>query len=121
MPPNKSTDHGLVFSTEQGRICPACKNPSKEGTCRKTASVFPSDGIIRIGLERKGRKGQGVTLVMGLPLDPDELRKKARDLKKKCGCGGSIKNGMVEIQGDHRDMLMADFTEQGYKVKRVGG
>lgn len=72
-------------------------------------------------METKGRKGKGVTLVTGLALDPDELRKMVLSLKKKCGCGGSIKDGVVEIQGDHREMLMAEFAAQGYKVKLSGG
>lgn len=72
-------------------------------------------------METKGRKGKGVTLVRGLPLGPEELAKMARDLKKKCGCGGSLKEGVVEIQGDQRDILMAELAAQGYKVKRAGG
>lgn len=115
------SDGGLVFSTEPGRISPACKKPSTQRGCRENSTLSLSDGIVRISMETKGRKGKGVTLVTGLALEPDELRSIVRDLKKKCGCGGAIKDGVFEIQGDHRDLLMAEFATQGYKVKRVGG
>ncbi|MDD3813758.1 MAG: translation initiation factor Sui1 [Desulfocapsaceae bacterium] len=121
MSKKNSRDVGLVFSTEQGRICPTCKKASSQCDCRKNSTVPFSDGLVRISMETKGRRGKGVTLVTGLALDPEELRSIARDLKKKCGCGGAIKDGVLEIQGDHRDLLMAEFSAQGYKVKRVGG
>ncbi|MBU0664056.1 MAG: translation initiation factor Sui1 [Proteobacteria bacterium] len=121
MSKKNSRDGGLVFSTEPGRICLACKKLSSQCGCRKESTIPLSDGIVRISMETKGRKGKGVTLVTGLALDPEELRKIVRELKKKCGCGGAIKDGVLEIQGDHRDLLMAEFAAQGYKVKRVGG
>lgn len=71
--------------------------------------------------ETKGRKGKGVTLVTGVPLDDDELKKLGKTFKQKCGGGGSVKNGIIEIQGDHRDMLEKLLTGLGYKVKRAGG
>ncbi len=121
MSKKNSSNGGLVFSTEQGSICPACKKTTSQCGCRQKSTVSLSDGIVRIGIETKGRKGKGVTLVTGLAIDSDALRIIVRELKKKCGCGGSIKDGVVEIQGDHRDLLMAEFAAQGYKVKRVGG
>lgn len=119
MSQKNSRDGGLVFSTEQGRTCPACGRPSAECSCSKKAVALSPDGIVRISRETKGRKGKGVTKVTGLPLAPEQLQEMALSLKKKCGCGGAIKNGVIEIQGDHLDLLMADLAAQGYKVKRV--
>jgi translation initiation factor 1 len=120
MSQKNNRDGGLVFSTDQGRTCPACGQPSTECSCRKKSVVVSPDGIVRISRETKGRKGKGVTKVTGLALAPEQLKELALSLKKKCGCGGAIKDGVIEIQGDHRDMLMADLAAQGYKVKRVG-
>jgi translation initiation factor 1 len=71
--------------------------------------------------ETKGRKGKGVSLVVGLPLDSTGLKKMARQLKQKCGSGGTVKDGVIEIQGDHRDTLMNVLVKLGYTVKRAGG
>jgi translation initiation factor 1 len=71
--------------------------------------------------ETKGRKGKGVTLIAGVPLGNDELKILAKTLKQKCGSGGSVKDGVIEIQGDHRDMLEQELASLGYKVKRAGG
>lgn len=81
----------------------------------------PSDGVVRLMRETKGRKGKGVTLITGLPLAGKELKKLAKSLKQKCGCGGSVKGGVVEIQGDQRDVLEQELCALGYKVKRAGG
>lgn len=71
--------------------------------------------------ETKGRKGKGVTLIGGLPLTEEGLKKMAKTLKQKCGSGGSVKNGLIEIQGDHRDLLEKELAGLGYKVKQAGG
>ncbi len=80
-----------------------------------------SDGIVRVGRETKGRKGKGMTLISGVPLLPDELKKLAQELKKKCGTGGTLKDGVIEIQGDHRDALIELLKAKGWTVKRSGG
>ncbi|MBU0483231.1 MAG: translation initiation factor Sui1 [Proteobacteria bacterium] len=116
---NKNT--GLVYSTESGRICPACNNQTVKCVCQKLQSVPKSDGIVRLIRETKGRKGKGVTLITGLPLDHEGLKKIATSLKQKCGSGGSLKNGVIEIQGDHREVLENELSKLGYKVKRAGG
>ena len=112
----------LVYSDEIGPTCRKCGQPLKKCRCNNT-SVNPgkSDGIIRIQRETKGRKGKGVTLVTGVPLAGDELKALSKTLKQKCGTGGTIKNGMIEIQGDHRDLLMNLLQEKGWKVKIAGG
>ncbi len=113
-------DTGLVYSTEFGRMCPRCNQPSGKCTCKKKTPPAKNDGIVRLMRETKGRKGKGVTLITGLPLDAEELKKLAKSLKQKCGSGGSVKNGIIEIQGDHRDGLEKELTGLGYKVKRAG-
>ena len=79
------------------------------------------DGIVRVGRETKGRKGGGVTVIMGVPLEGDELTAFAKELKQRLGCGGALKDGVIEIQGDKRDQLVAELTKRGWTVKRVGG
>jgi len=119
----KHTDErGLVYSTDTGRMCPECRRPSGQCRCRQKAASAPSGGrTVRVGRQTKGRKGKGVTVVTGLPLAPAELEKLARDLKKKCGSGGTVRDGVIEIQGEHRDALVEELGRRGYSVKRSGG
>jgi len=109
-----------VYSTAQGRLCSGCGQPKLRCLCRKKETP-KTDGIVRVGRETKGRKGSGVTLITGIPLADAPLKEMASQLKKRCGSGGTIKNGIIEIQGDHRDFLIEELEKQGYKVKRVGG
>jgi len=104
-------DLDIVYSTEKGRIRPE----------KKKLTALKGDGIVRVGRETKGRKGKGMTVVTGVPLHPDGLRNLAKQLKQKCGTGGTIKDGKIEIQGDHRDLLVAELQAMGYAVKRSGG
>ncbi len=117
----KDQDSGIVYSTEFGKMCPRCNKQAALCCCKKQPSLPKSDGIVRLMRETKGRKGKGVTLISGLPLEGQELKKLAKTLKQKCGSGGSVKNGVVEIQGDHRDGLEKELAGLGYKVKRAGG
>ncbi len=77
--------------------------------------------VVRVGRETKGRKGKGVTTVFDLPLDEDGIRELAAKLKQRCGTGGTVKDGRIEIQGDQRDRLAAELEGMGFRVKRVGG
>jgi len=117
----RNKGEGLVFSTEFGKMCPRCNNPKENCSCRKNVSLPEGDGIVRLMRETKGRKGKGVTLITGLLLEKDDLKKMAKTLKQKCGSGGSLKAGVIEIQGDHRDVLEKELGLLGYKVKRCGG
>lgn len=117
----KNKDGGLVYSTEFGKMCPGCNNPTVKCICHKKQLIYKSDGIIRLMRETKGRNGKGVTLINGVALDNEGLKKLAKSLKKKCGSGGSVKNGVIEIQGDHRDVLEKELGRLGYKIKRAGG
>ncbi len=109
----KKNAHPTVYSTEQGRICPAGNKPQK--------SASAGDGIVRISRETKGRKGKGVTIISGVPLDSSGLQALAQELKKKCGSGGTVKENRIEIQGDHRDLLLAELAKRGWQVKLSGG
>lgn len=102
-------------------MCPACRHPLGQCVCKTvTAPSPPSDGIVRISRETKGRGGKAVTVVRGLAADPRALEKMARQLKAACGSGGTVKEGAVEIQGGHCDKLRALLETQGYRVKRAG-
>ena len=114
----------LVYSTESGRVttCPTCGLFYKNCRCSQPRqSTRKSDGIVRVMRERKGRGGKTVTVIDGVMGSEAELTTLAQQLKKLCGSGGTIKDGTIEIQGDHYDKVMAKLTELGYKVKRAGG
>ena len=120
--PLKKPASSLVYSSEQGRMCPACGQPVAGCACRQPAKAAPvGDGVVRVGRETKGRKGRGVTLVSGVPLPPEELKVLAKELKTRCGSGGTLKAGVIEIQGDHRDLLLELLRAKGWTVKRSGG
>lgn len=103
----------LVYSTETGRI---------KADKSKSASTFPStDGIVRLKKESKGRGGKGVTLITGLPLNESALKQLAKELKQLCGTGGTVKDGIVEIQGEQREKLKPALEAKGYTVKIAGG
>jgi translation initiation factor 1 len=111
-----------VYSTELGRMCPGCGRPAPQCVCRSRAAAVPrGDGVVRVGRETKGRKGKGVTVVSGLPLAQDELEDLAGRLKRRCGSGGTVRDGVIEIQGEHRDLLVSELGKLGHQVKRSGG
>ena len=111
----------LVYSTEHGRTCPICKKDLDRCTCGQKSPRPAGDGIVRVGRATKGRKGKGVTVITGIPADADRLKRVAKTLKQKCGSGGTVKDGTVEIQGDHRDALVKELQGMGYTVRRSGG
>ena len=122
MPKKVSSSHGdIVYSTAQGKMCPQCGKATMQCRCRSAKTVPPNDGIVRISRQTKGRKGKGVTLIIGIPLSGDALRTLAKQLKQRCGSGGTVKNSIVEIQGDHRNVLVEELQKQGFTVKRSGG
>lgn len=105
------SNNRLVYSTESGRIDePKAKVERPKG-----------DGIVRIQRQTSGRKGKGVCLISGIDVDDAELTKLAAELKKKCGCGGAVKDGIIEIQGDKRDLIKSLLEAKGMKVKLAGG
>jgi len=113
---------GLVYSTEGGRMCPACRRPLTECICKgaDNAAVV-GDGRVRVSREKQGRGGKTVTVVRGLPLPADELAALGKQLRSACGSGGTAKDGVLEIQGDHVERVMALLQERGHAPKRTGG
>ena len=113
----------VVYSTDSGRVntCPTCGQPYKNCRCDSQATTKKSDGIVRVMRDRKKRGGKTVTVITGVSATPDALTTLAQQLKKLCGSGGTVKDGTIEIQGDHCDKVQAKLTELGYKVKRAGG
>jgi len=117
----KSKTKGLVYSTDKGRTCPDCGDPVKQCSCNQRGSQPPVDGVVRVSRQTKGRKGSGVCLVTGIQLSEADLKKLGKQLKIKCGTGGTVKNGIIEIQGDHREKLVDVLVKLGYKAKLAGG
>ena len=117
----RDTDRGLVWSSEGGAPCPGCGRAAEACTCRRPPAAPAGDGTVRIFRETKGRRGKAVTVVRGLALGRDELDDLARELKRACGTGGSVKDGAVEIQGDQREKVAALLRDRGYTVKLAGG
>lgn len=120
---NRNSNSRLVYSTESGRICPSCENQASKCICKKK-KTHPSpggDGKVRVERSTKGRNGKGVTLITGLPLENHALKELSKKLKQKCGTGGTVKNGIIEIQGDHRELLTEHLNSLGYDAKKAGG
>ena len=125
MVPVPMSNGRLVYSTGPGRLCPECARPVADCRCRRSKpaqAIAPKgDGVVRVGRQTQGRKGKGVTVITGLPLAGSALDELATRLKKRCGSGGTVQEGVIEIQGDHRDTLVAELGRLGYTVKRSGG
>ena len=117
----KRATGGLVYSTEAGRMCPACRMPVASCVCKQASAAPAGDGVVRVSRETKGRAGKGVTLVKGLALDAAALAQLGKQLKAACGSGGTVKDGVIEVQGDHCDGVIALLRAQGHTVKRAGG
>jgi translation initiation factor 1 len=114
---------GLVYSTDGGRMCPQCSQALADCVCAQRRAALPSgDGVVRVSRESKGRGGKTVTLVRGLGLDTAALAALGKRLRAACGSGGTVKDGVVEIQGDHADRVIALLRAEGVAgVKRSGG
>ncbi|GGP19173.1 translation initiation factor Sui1 [Silvimonas iriomotensis] len=115
-----SSQGGLVYSTEHGRMCPDCRQPEAQCICKPAQPTGFADGVIRVMRETKGRKGKGVTLIKGAVMDAASLTTLARQLKAVCGSGGTIKDGVIEIQGDHVELVLAELKKRNLAAKRAG-
>jgi translation initiation factor 1 len=111
MASRRNRDGGLVWSSDG--------TPDREP--ERASGPKRGDGVVRVSRETKGRKGKGVTLVTGVPLGGDDLKDLAKKLKRRCGSGGTVKDGVIEIQGDHRDAVIAELSGFGWTVKKAGG
>jgi len=121
MPPSAPDPKSrLVYSTDGGRSCPACRQPLAQCTC-KVSTAPRGDGNVRVSRERQGRGGKTVTVVRGLALNDAELAALGKQLRQACGSGGTTRDGVLEIQGDHRDRVLQWLLQQGHKAKAAGG
>jgi translation initiation factor 1 len=114
---------GIVYSTGVGRICPGCRRPQAQCACKTAAGAAAraNAGKVRVSRQTQSRAGKAVTLISGLPLDDAQLATLARELKRQCGSGGTVKDGAIEIQGEHRDAVVAELLRRGFDAKRSGG
>lgn len=112
----------LVYSTETGRICPGCGKALAQCACKSAARSLPvGDGVVRVSRQSKGRGGKTVTLVKGVALDSAALAALAKQLRAACGSGGTVKEGVIEVQGDHCDAVLKALDQLGHKGKLAGG
>jgi translation initiation factor 1 len=111
----------IIYSTGLGTLCPNCLRPVRDCVCPGDAPGAAKAAAVRVGREVKGRAGKGVTTVTGLPISPSDAEFLAAKLKKRCGSGGTVRGGVIEIQGDHRDVIVAELIKLGWPAKKVGG
>ncbi|MET0857784.1 MAG: translation initiation factor Sui1 [Telluria sp.] len=117
---SKTSSGGLVYSTELGRTCPQCRQALAACTC-KAAAAPAGDGVVRVSRQTKGRGGKSVTVVKGVPLDAVALALLGKQLRTACGSGGTVKDGIIEIQGDHCERVIAALKSHGHNAKQAGG
>ena len=111
----------IIYSTGIGSLCPNCRRAVRDCVCPKGAPGTVKPGTVRVGREVKGRAGKGVTTVQGLPLGEAAIEALATQLKKRCGSGGTVRDGVIEVQGDHRDVIVAELLKLGWQAKKSGG
>jgi translation initiation factor 1 len=115
-----SSNSGLVYSTDGGRMCPECRQPLTACTCKGQPAIT-GDGVVRVSLQKKGRGGKSVTVVKGLALDAAALALLGKQLRTACGSGGTVKDGVIEVQGEHAELVMETLGKLGHQPKRAGG
>jgi len=110
----------IVYRSDVGRVCPGCRRPIAQCACKDARGkpARPGNGMVRVARATQGRGGKAVSVITGLPLDEAAL---ARELKQRCGSGGTVREGTIEIQGEHRDTLVAELLRRGFAAKRAGG
>ncbi len=111
----------MARNKNTGRLVWSSDGNNQTTEQKPTSSQPKGDGVVRVARQTKGRKGKGVTLITGVPLRTDELKDLAKTLKQRCGSGGTVKDGIIEIQGDHRDALVKELSTRGWVVKKSGG
>ncbi len=115
---------GLVYSTDSGRTCPTCRQALADCRCKAlaaSAALAQGDGIARVTREKQGRGGKTVTVVRGLQMEAVALAALGKRLRNACGAGGTAKDGVLEVQGDHAERVTALLLAEGHKAKRAGG
>jgi translation initiation factor 1 len=119
----KSTSTGgLVYSTESGKMCPECRQAIARCLCKSALKAVPAgDGVARVSRQTKGRGGKSVTVITGLALDALALASLSKQLRTACGSGGTVKDGVIEVQGDHCERVIEMLKKAGHNAKRTGG
>ena len=117
----KSSGSRAVYSSELGRLCPQCQRAIAACVCRTERPAGAGDGVVRLRRESKGRGGKAVTVIEGIPEDPNKLKLICKQLKQRCGVGGAVKDLQLEIQGDQRSTCKQQLETMGYRVKLSGG
>lgn len=124
----RNVDRPVVYDSDHGRICPACQKPAKSCACRQRQTspnqrqaAPKGDGVVRVSRDRRARRGKTVTVISGVPGNPAALDELGGTLKRLCGSGGTVKDGVIEIQGDHRDLVLSKLLDMGYRAKLAGG
>jgi len=112
---------GLVYCTDHGRMCPGCRQPQAQCVCKAASAVPAGDGTVCVSRETKGRGGKAVTVVKGVLADAAALAQLGKQLKAACGSGGTLKEGVIEVQGDHVERVLEALHKLGHKAKRAGG
>ncbi|MES3024351.1 MAG: translation initiation factor Sui1 [Pseudomonadota bacterium] len=119
---SQTSKGGLVYSTEVGRTCPTCRLALAQCSCKANAKAAPvGDGAVRVSRQTKGRGGKCVTLVKGVALDAIALAALGKQLRTACGSGGTVKDGVIEVQGDHCELVLATLKKLGHGAKLAGG
>jgi translation initiation factor 1 len=119
-----NNERPVVWTSDRGKIdrCKRCGQPLDQCRCGQRGAPAPhGDGWVRLAREKAGRGGKIVTLVRGVPGDDAELVRLAQELKRLCGAGGTVRDGVIELQGEHREKVQAHLTRLGYRVKIAGG
>jgi translation initiation factor 1 len=114
-------DHRIVYSTDHGRVCPECGEPDDDCRCGTQSRSTPDSGTtnrrVRVQRSTKGRKGKTVSVISGLELNAFELAELAREIKQRCGTGGTAKSDVIEIQGDHVERIVRFLRARGFDAK----
>ena len=116
-----SSGGGLVYSTDAGRMCPGCRQPVAACICKQAQAAPSPGGAVRVSRESKGRGGKTVTVIKGLPLEALALAQLGKQIKAACGSGGTVKDGINEVQGDHCELVVQMLNKLGHAAKRAGG
>jgi translation initiation factor 1 len=111
----------IVYSTGLGSLCPNCRRPVRECVCPKGVPGAAKPAAVRVGREIKGSSVKFYTTITGLHLSLSDIESLATKLKKRCGSGGTVREGIIEIQGDHRDAIVAELIKLGWPAKKSGG
>ncbi|MGH8231996.1 MAG: translation initiation factor Sui1 [Steroidobacteraceae bacterium] len=113
----------IVYSTGAGRMCPGCRRTIARCVCKTAAAAAAraQAGAVRVSRQTQGRAGKAVTVINGLPLSAAALTELASELKRHCGSGGTVRDGVIELQGEHRDAVVAELRRRGFSAKRSGG